>query len=75
MKALMLIDVDKDEIGEATATITSNGITFFAEGIIKPMPTKKDLDTDERVYLQRGHDKIYKEGWNDCIDEILGETE
>ena len=75
MKAIFMVDVDKDELGEAVATITSNGITFFAEGTIKPMPTKEDLDSDEiAAYLDRGHDWAYKDGWNACIDEILGDT-
>ena len=71
MKAVFVIDVDEDELGEAVATITAeeNDITFFARGVIRPLPNPvKDMGT---VYLNN----IYSLGWNDCLDAITGETE
>ena len=71
MKAVFVIDVDKDELGEAVATITAeeNGITFFARGVIKPMPQKMRTDADDI------EEDSYWNGWNDCLAEITGETE
>ena len=40
---------------------------------LKPMPEKKDIKS---ILQYRGLAEEYrKEGWNACIDEILGETE
>lgn len=40
---------------------------------IKPLPEKKDIKS---ILQYRGLAEQYrKEGWNECIDEILGETE
>lgn len=74
MKAVFVIDVDKDELGEAVATITAeeNDITFFARGVIRPLPSK----LVPFGYLDVGNeDGLYEKGYNDCIDEITGETE
>ena len=70
MKAVFVIDVDKDELGEAVATITAeeNGITFFARGVIKPMPQKISKGN---IFMSA----IERDTGNACIDEILGETE
>lgn len=67
MKAVFVIDVDKDELGEAVATITANDITFFANGVIRPLPQKLPRN-------ELGNMSLYKSGWNACLDEILGET-
>ena len=71
MKAVFVIDVDKDELGKAVATITAieNGITFFARGVIKPMPQK--MKHEDEIDYEYG----YIDGRNELIDEIMGETE
>lgn len=68
MKALLVIDVDKDELGEAVATITANDITFFARGVIKPLPQKRKTSVDTDLFEQG-----VNYGWNACLDEIMGE--
>lgn len=89
MKAVFVIDVDEDELGEAVATITAeeNDITFFARGVIRPLPCKKYmrqmpsdvLEKDKRkrdfIIHKVDVDNSYVEGWNDCLDAITGETE
>ena len=81
MKAVFVIDVDKDELGKAFATITAeeNDISFFARGVIRPLPQKKNTSklqgfgNTQIVWTDR---IIHQnEGWNDCLDEIVGETE
>ena len=42
---------------------------------LRLLPEKKDLNAEEQIYLRRDYDKVYKVGWNERIDEILGETE
>lgn len=72
MKAVLVIDVDKDELGEAVATITAeeNNISFFARGVIRPLPSFKAVDlNDTRDVVMFCH------GWNTCLAEITGETE
>ena len=70
MKAVFVIDVDKDELGKAVATITAeeNDITFFAKGVIRPLP--KRIPTNEYGYMTP-----YGSVWNACLAEITGETE
>lgn len=65
MKAVFVIDVDKDELGKAYATITANDITFFAEGVIRPLPNSFGIDIDDPLAI----------GWNACLRRIMGETE
>ena len=76
MKAVFVIDVDvdKDQLGEAMATITSMsnrrypyGHTFFTRGIIRPLPRR--LDGEDLSWYNAN--KI--DGWNDCLSEITGE--
>lgn len=79
MKAVFVIDVDKDELGEAVATITTkeNDITFFAKGVIRPLPQFMD----EAVPYQVSETEVdcyqdpYATGFNDAIRLITGETE
>ena len=71
MKAVFVIDVDKEELGEAVATITAeeNDITFFASGFIRPLPNR--WYEDESTSFANG----IARGFNKCIDAITGETE
>ena len=40
---------------------------------LKPIPEKKEI---KNIFQYRGLAEQYrKEGWNECIEEILGETE
>lgn len=79
MKAILVIDCDKEELGEAVATITAkkNDITFFARGFIRPLPEKKKIKTYGRhdtksIWHLAEHMVIV--GYNECIDEITGEN-
>ena len=42
--------------------------------LLKPMPQKKDTGILEGTVLGQVEQLVF-EGWNRCIDEILGETE
>ena len=82
MKAAFVIDVDEDELGEAVATITAkeNDITFFARGVIRPLPEKAEMTDDWRVAdlieTESGRmARCYFKGYNACLKEITGEEE
>lgn len=63
MIAVFVIDVDKDELGEAVATITANDITFFARGVIRTLPQK--IEGKREKFMP-----TYSLGWNDCLDAV-----
>ena len=76
MKAILVINLP-DGYGE----IIDNKATFKLKNwkldtsltvcnvSLKPLPEKEECDS----YMMPLHD--YCLGWNDCLDEILGETE
>jgi hypothetical protein len=83
-KAILVIDVDEKHLGKEVSLIKfTNGNAIFCSETLKPLPQKKDCfekienvinqkinkkETDEKI------DKIrsYSEGYNDCLDDILG---
>lgn len=73
MKALFVIDVDTDELGEAVATITANNTTFSARGVIRPLPQKMTMEKALKMERVGAIKDIYTT-WNACLDEILGDS-
>lgn len=73
MKAIFIFDVDKNEYGEAVAMITKEDYTtFFARGVIRPLPSKRRKPFTKTFGTPYNIGKA--EGYNRCLDEILGET-
>lgn len=80
MKAILVIDIpdgaDTKDIkigGDGNIYINRKGDRSSIIGNIrniKPMPEKNTWDI-----TKNGHVTEYAEGYNACIDEILGETE
>ena len=78
MKAILVIDVDDCVNVEACNSTVYVEFPFMANGwvrkysnvSIKPMPEKNTWDI-----TKNGHVTEYAEGYNACLDEILGETE
>ena len=74
MKAILVIDVDNIDIENTQATyieLQCNSQTKQISLInhwLKPMPKELEPAISEK-YVD------YCQGFNDCIDEILGETE
>lgn len=67
MKAVLVIEVDDELVNKMHGcdfVVTDRYGSNIIYPIIsfKPIPQKKDLDWDDYTY-----------GYNDCIDEILGE--
>ena len=77
MKAIAIFEIDEkvfDELSNEKLsmillwnfdTMQVEKSKYFDGIILRPLPEKE---------IVRGFDR-YEEGWNDCIDEILGETD
>ena len=72
MKAIIVIEIDEKHL-----MAESNDLYDRLNGRkceLKPMPEKMTLN--EAMKVGYGTDGFaYRNGWNACIDEILGETE
>ena len=83
MKAIMIVNLpDKINVDKMCKTPVS--LTFehksyktilYADGYLKPLPQKKEI-TDAMIWNSKYESRAgYYGGYNDCIDEILGEEE
>ena len=72
MKAILVIDVEEDMIGEVDYTILTKENMCNGRTQLKPMPQKKYA-----IQGMKGYSTTVKrcEGYNKCIDDILGGTE
>lgn len=87
MKAILVIDVNDDiNFEEARANITMQqdnwGLTlgnarkkWYDNVELKPMPKKKDKYSFNKQDTDYQRDCLFRDGYNACIDEILGEQE
>ena len=67
-KAILVIDVEEDMIGEVDYTILTKRNMCNGRAQLKPMPQKKDIKS---ILQYRGLAEQYrKEGWNACLEEI-----
>ena len=75
-KVIAVFDVPDDydvQINRLSAKLIANGYTIECLSItddIKLIPQKKEVDYSKCLNYQDG---FYAEGWNDCLDEIIGE--
>lgn len=69
-KAILILDVndDIDLSSEADVIIDNGDFHLETQAFLKPMPKKKNPLDDGGMFLGKGI-----QGYNDCIDEILGE--
>lgn len=66
MKAVLVVDIDDDMIGEVDYTVLSKKEMVNGRAKLRPLPHKLQAD-----WYTGG----YKEGFNACLEEITGETE
>ena len=66
MKALIVIDIDENHLLKETNELYDRLKGYKCE--LRPMPKTKQHE--EEIDYDYG----YIDGWNDCIDEILGKT-
>lgn len=77
MKAILVMDINDEElIGKMGNSIHIFNDKYKCNWKLKPMPKKKDINYAEKT--SDGYytlfSKRYVNGFNACIDEILGET-
>ena len=82
MKAVLVIDVDDDMIGEVDYTVMSKSEMVNGRAELRPLPEKDEEPEDDLTdYVQQDYDRMASyfygliNGRNNVINEILGETE
>lgn len=76
MKAVLVIDIpciDKSQINYLN--VSFGGLPYCIgrdEMILRPLP--KPI-TEYQVKVSYDYDADYAQGWNDCLNEITGDTE
>ena len=70
MKAVLIFDIGNKNIDDLTVDLDvfekDKNISFHANQRLRALPKKKPMKSN---FMQ------YQHGWNDCLDEITGETE
>lgn len=80
MKAILVFDVENIDIENTQATyieLQCNNLTIqmaLLNHWLKPIPQKRELEESGNSLIDDCKE-YYTDGWNDCLDEILGETE
>ncbi len=74
MKAIIILNyASEEDIGKKTSIRLKNEENkWIEEVVIKPMPEKRE---PKEEWFNEYHRDEFADGWNACIDEILGETE
>ena len=82
MKAVLVVDVDDDMIGEVDYTVLTKKEMVNGRAELRPLPEKDEEPEDDLTdYVQQDYDRMASyfygliNGRNDVINEILGEAE
>ena len=82
MKAVLVIDIDDDMIGEVDYTVLNKKEMVNGRAELRPLPEKDEEPEDDLTdYVQQDYDRMASyfygliNGRNNVINEILGETE
>ena len=82
MKAILVVDVDDDMIGEVDYTVLNKKEMVNGRAELRPLPEKDEEPEDDLTeYVQQDYDRMASyfygliNGRNNVINEILGETE
>lgn len=77
MKAIIVIDVEEKDIGRKVnyISVQGGGMSYIVGSMgndvrLRPLPQRKETDGTEPFEIF-----MHREGWNQCLDEITGETE
>lgn len=87
MKYMLVIDID-DDVAKNYKALTVNydlrgdygewdeSIKYVEDADVRPLPQRKKVNEQYMSDgLLRCEEIMYVGGWNDCLDEITGETE
>ena len=81
MKAILVIDVDEEDIGRDVnyISVKGGGLSYIvgakdSQVLIRPLPKKK-IVLERRVdgYTVNGIEMAQAHGYNECLKDILGE--
>lgn len=81
MKAILVIDVDEEDIGREVnyISVKGGGLSYIvgakdSQVLIRPLPKKK-IVLEHRVdgYTVNGIEMAQAHGYNECLKDILGE--
>ena len=76
MRAVLVIDVDDDMIGEVDYTVLNKKEMVNGRAELRPLPPKLDANDWHRMFSGLFSEREAKGyGWNVCLDAITGETE
>ena len=85
MKAYLIVDLpDGEDINECVADMFIHdlyvrGIAEYNDVPLRPLPEKNKYDVEKYATADYENDitlgHYLNKGWNDCLDEILGEKE
>ena len=75
MKAILVIDIDEKYIGEIGNKIRFFNQTYDCKWKLKPIPQKRILPKEMVDGTNYGEEPWFSDGYNACIDEILGEKQ
>ena len=82
MRAVLVVDVDDDMIGEVDYTVMNKKEMVNGRAELRPLPEKDEEPEDDLTdYVQQDYDRMASyfygliNGRNNVINEILGETE
>ena len=82
MRAVLVVDVDDDMIGEVDYTVMNKAEMVNGRAELRPLPEKDEEPEDDLTdYVQQDYDRMASyfygliNGRNNVINEILGETE
>ena len=77
MKAILVIDVDKKDIGRKVnyISVQGGGMSYIVGSMgedvrLRSLPQREETNGHEPFEIF-----MYREGWNRCLDAITGETE
>ena len=75
MKAVLVIDVDDDMIGEVDYTILNKKEMVNGRAELRPLPNRWIPQVNGLSIEQQIRNIDFASGWNTCLKKITGETE
>ena len=75
MKAVLVIDIDDDMIGEADYTVLNKKEMVNGRAELRPLPNRWIPQVNGLSIEQQIRNIDFASGWNTCIKKITGETE
>ena len=73
MKAILVIDVPKEDIGRMISSLETTTDENRCMGILKPLPEIPSICTKSDNGWYQISD--FSKGWKSCIDAIIGDTD